>query len=238
VIELRKRRVLTIVVGSVFICSFILALMYPVISARYRGKIHFLKSPNAIATFIPPVGKEANTMFVWVAVFMDSSFGSFNMAMYGYESYDYDTNGNLIKIHDEYHWFTDNLRAGEVLGYLTKKVYPSYDGTPIEYVSNDVTLARINIETSEHQLNATVIAKGKTLFTVGLWANTGVPIESRIETGSPYPPETFLSVEAYYPTLQALVTGLEVGDFTGGRFKYIDTELYDSSLLPRIVFHA
>jgi len=232
VIKLRKRVVLKIAVGSVFICSFILALMYPVIFASHRGKIYFLKSPNAIATFIPPVGKEANTMFVWVAVFTDSSFGSFNMAMYGYESYDYDVTGNLIEIHDEYHWFTDNLRAGEVLGYLTEKVYPSYDGVPIDYVSNDVTLARINIETSEHQLNATIIVKGKTLFTAGLWANTNVPVASRIETGSPYPPETFLSVEAYYPTLQASVTGLEVGDFTGGRFKTIDTELYDSSLLP------
>jgi len=231
VIELRKRVVLKIAVGSVFICSFTLALMYPAISCRYRGKIHFLKSPNAIATFIPPVGKEANMMFVWVAVFTDSSFGSFNMAMYGYESYDYAA-GNLIKIHDEFHWFTDNWRAGRILAELSAIVYPSYDGTPIEYVSNDVTLAKINIETSEHQLNATVIVKGKKLFTVGLWANTNVPVASRIETGSPFIPEGFLSVEAYYPTLQASVTGLEVGDFTGGRFKYIDTELYDSSLLP------
>ena len=231
-IELRRKIVLKIAVGSVFICSFILALVYPVISARYMGKMHFLMSPLANAAFIPPVGKEANMMFVWVAVFMDSSFGSFNMAMYGYESYDYDATGNLIKIRDEYHWFTDNWRAGRIYAELVPIVYPSYDGTPIEYVSNDVTLAKINIETAEHQLNATVIVKGKTLFTAELWADTSVPVASRIESGSPLPPESFLSVEAYYPTLQALVTGLEVGDFTGGRFKYIDTELYDSSLLP------
>ena len=220
------KTVLKMTVGSVLICIFILALMYPVISASRRDKIYFLMSPNPAANFIPPVGKEANTMIVWVGMFKDSTYGSFKMAMVGYETYHGDDQ------HWEYHWFTDNLRAGKVLVYLTKKVYPSYDGTPIEYVSNDVTLAKINIETSEHQLNATVIVKGKTLFTVGLWANTGVPIESRIETGSPYPPETFLSVEAYYPTLQASVTGLEVGDFTGGSFKCIDTELYDSSLLP------
>jgi len=224
VIELRKKVALKIAIGSVFVCSFILALMYPVISARYMGKIHFLMSPKAGANFIPPAGKEANTMIVWVGMFKDSTYGSFKMAMVGYETYHGDDQ------HWEYHWFTDNLRAGEVYGYVSKKAYPSWEGIPL-YFEYDVTLARININTSEHQLNATIIVKGTTLFTAQFRADTTTPIESYIEP-SQVSHELYLSVDARRPLLSAKVTGLEVGAFSGGVFVYIDTELCDSSLLP------
>jgi len=222
--KLRKKRVLIIVVGSVFIYSFILALMYPVISTRYRGKIHFLMSPNPHAFFIPPMGK-ADFMFVWVSVMKDSTYGSFNMALVAYETYNVEGDHHYY----EYHWYTDNLRAGEIYAYPIDKTSA---GIPIVW-EYDVTIARIDVTASEHQLNATVIVKGKTLFTAGFWANTSAPIQSRVVAGNPegIPSELFLSVEAYRPTLKALVTGVEVGDFTGGHFDYIDTELIDSSLL-------
>jgi len=224
--ELRKKGVLTIVVGSVFICSFILALMYPLISASRRDKIYFLMSPKPTATFEPPEGKEADTMFVVVFVVKDSTYGSFTTVLIGYETYYTDHE------YYEYHWYSDNWRAGEIYAYLCTKEYPTTkEGKPIE-IAYDVTIAKIDIATSEHQLKATVIVKGKTLFTAEFWANINAPIESRIEPWSPLPSELYLSVEAYRPTLQALVTGLEAGIFTGGRFEYIDTELVDSSLLP------
>jgi len=231
VTELRKRVVLKIAIGSVFVCSFILALMYPVIFARHEEKIHFLMSPKPTATFEPPEGKEADTMVVVVFVVKDSTYGSFTMVLVAYETYCVD--------HDycEYHWYTDNLRAGEIYAYLSTRAYPTTrEGKLIEYMY-DVTIAKIDVAMSEHQLNATVIVKGKTLLTAKFWANTNVPIESWIEPWSPLPQELYLSVEAYHPTLQVVVIGLEVGDFTKGRFEYIDTELYDSSLLTQTLEH-
>jgi len=224
--ELIKKQVLKITVGGVFICSFILASMYPVISASHKDKIHFLLSPDPFAVFTPPPGKEADVMFVWVGVVKDSTYGSFIVAIVGYESYYVD--------HDryEYHWYTDNLKDGETYAYLSKNAHPTtWEGKPIEY-EYDFTMAKIEIARSEHQLNATVVAKGTMLFSAGFWANTSAELESRIEPGGPLPQELYLSVEAYRPTLQPLVSGVEVGNFMYGRFKYIDTELYDSSLLP------
>ena len=221
-IELRKRGVLKIAVGSVFICSFILALMYPLIFASYNDKIHFLMSPNPVAIFYPPVGEEADAMYVWVSVMKDSKYGSFTMAMVGYETYHADNNNGYYEYH--WHWYTDRLKAGETYAYLNKRTYP-----PTDVMEYDVSVAKIDVTMSEHQLNATVRVRGKTLFTVGFWANTSVPIESRID---PLSTELYLSVEAYRPILEASVTGIDVGGFWYGRFDYIDTELYDSSLLP------
>jgi len=199
--------------------------MYPVISASRRGKIHFLLSPNPFASFYPPVGKDADEMIVWVSVIKDSTFGSFNLAFVAYQTYYPDHHRY------EWHFYTDNLRAGKMYAYLQTKVYPSDAGIPIEWVY-DVTTAKINIATSEHQLNVTVIEKRTTLFTVEFLADTNIPLASRIEPGSPLAQELYLSVEAYRPILRPTVNGLNVGDFIGGRFDYIDTELYDSSLLP------
>ena len=220
-IELEKRGVLKITVGSVFICSFILALMYPLISARYNGKIHFLMSPNPHAVYSVPPSKEADVVIVWVGVIKDSTYGSFTMAIVAYETYFVDHS------HYEYHYYTDNLRAGKIYAYLGERLTSAPD--VIEY---DVSLAKIDVTMSEHQLNATVIVKGKTLFTAGFWAEIGVPIESRTGTVETLPQVLLLSVEAYRPVLQASVTGIEVGDFIRGHFDYVDTELYDSSLLP------
>jgi len=225
VIELRKKGVLKIAVGSLFICSFILAIMYPVIFASKKDKIHFLMSPNPFASFAPPAGKEADEMIVWVSVIKDSTYGSFNLAFVGYQTYYTDHHRY------EWHFYTDNLRAGEMYAYLQQKVYPSDSGIPIEW-AHDVKMAKIDITTSEHQLNVTVIVKGKTFFTAEFAADMDAPLESRIEPGSPLSQELYLSVEARRLILPATVTGLEAGDFTGGRFDYIDTELYDSSLLP------
>jgi len=224
VIELRKRAVLKIAVGSVLICSFILALVYPVISARYKGKIHFLMSPNPHAIFAPPQGKEADVMIVWVAVVKDSTYGSFNIALVAYETYNVENTHH----HLEYHWYTENLRAGETMAY---PIESTWGGIPLEW-NYDVSTARIDITASEHHLNAKVTKQGKTLFTAEFWADTSTSTVSRIETLENVPQELYLSVEAYRPTLQAFVTGLEVGDFIGGHFDYIDTALVDSSLLP------
>jgi len=199
--------------------------MYPLISARYKGKIHFLMSPNPSASFYPPAGKEADEMIVWVSAIKDSTYRGFNLAFVGYQTYYADYH------HYEWHFYTDNLRGGEIYAYLQTKIYPSEGGIPIEWVY-DVTVAKIDITTSEHQLNVAVVVKGKTFFTAEFVANIDAPLESRIEPGSPLSQELYLSVEARRPLLPATVTGLEVGDFMGGRFDYIDTELYDSSLLP------
>lgn len=215
--KLRKRAVLKIAVGSVFICLFILALMHPLIFAQHKDKIYFLMSPNPHAFFSPPPGKEADEMFVWVSVIKDSTYGSFTMAWVGYQNYT-DPGRN------EYHYYTDHLKAGEIYAYLTARVAP-------ELQNYDVSVARIDVIESESQLNATVIVRGKTLFTVAYWANASTPIESRIEPTS-LSTELYLSVEAYRPMLRALVTGLNTADFVRGRFDYIDTELSDSSLLP------
>lgn len=196
--------------------------MYPAISASRRGKIHFLMSPNPFASFSPPPDKEADSMYVWVAVVKDSTYGRFTIAFVGYETYHAD--GNYYEHH--WHWYTDHLMAGKTYAYLNKRTSPTEDVW--EY---DVSVAKIDVTMLEDQLNATVTVKGKTFFTLGFWADTNVPLASRIEP-NPLPSELYLSVEAYRPTLQLLVSGLEVGDFTGGRFDYIDTELYDSSLLP------
>ena len=224
-IELRKRTFLKIAVGSVFICSFILALMYPAIFASHKGKIYFLMSPNPAATFTAPPSKEVDIMAVWVAVVKDSTYGSFTMALVLYETY------YTEYAHCEYHWYTDRLKAGETFAYLREKVEQTWAGIPIE-LDSDVSAAKIDVTTAEHQLIATVRVKDKTIFTVGFCADTSVPIESRIGWPWDAPSELFLSVEAYHPILQVSVTGLEVGDFIKGYFRYIDTELYDSSLLP------
>ena len=216
-IELRKKGVLKIAVSSFFICLFILALVYPMIFARYRGKIHFLMCPNPAASFSLP-SDEADMMLVWVSVIKDSTYGRCTIVLVRYMTYSDDT-------YYECHWYTDKLKAGETFAYL----WATYVD-PQAVWEYDVSVAKIDVARSEHQLNATVIVKGKTLFTVGFWANTSVPIESSIEMEEPQ--ELMLSVEAYRPLLDASVTGLEVGDFLGGRFDYIDTELLDSSLLP------
>lgn len=227
-IKLRKRTVLKIAVGSVFICSFILALMYPAIFASYKGKIYFLCSPNPHAVFTAPPSKEADSMIVWVAVMKDSTYGSFTMALVYYETYypEY--------AYCEYHWYTDRLKAGETFAYIEERLAQMWDEEYPTVLASDVSVAKIDVAMTEHQLIATVRVKDKTLFTVGFCADTSVPIESRI---SPRPElaqeqELCLSVEAYRPILQVTVTGLEVGDFLWGHFDYMDTELYDSSLLP------
>jgi len=224
VIELKRKMVLKVAVGSILICSFILALMYPVIYARNRGKVHFLMSPNPHALFTPPSGKGADVMLVWVAVVKDSTFGRCTMAQIAYETYNVGGDHHYC----EYHIYTDNLKAGEICAYQIEKTRA---GIPIVWEA-DVTIARIDVTESEHQLNATVTVKGKTLFTAGFWADTNAQIESRVSTLEGIPSGLYLSVEAYHPTLQALVTGVEIGDFIGGHFDYIDTELIDSSLLP------
>jgi len=226
---MNRKLVLKMTVGTVLICSFILALMYPVISARYMGKIHFLLSPKPYAVFSNPSGKEDNNivldiMFVQVVVVKDSTYGSFTEAIVGYETYYSDRDLN-----HEYHYYTDNLRAGEIFAILGERAEPVGTGM------YDVSIARIDVTMSEHQLNATVIVRGKTLFTAGFWADTSTPIQSRVRTASePLSPEHFLQVEAYRPTLRALINGLEIGDFLGqySRFSYIATSLFDSSLLP------
>lgn len=182
--------------------------------------MHFLMSPNPVAWFVPPEGKEADYMYVWVSVIKDSMYGSLTMAYVGYETYDVD------HLSYEHHWYVDNSRIGEIYAHLTAKTDPES-----EFVY-DVTMARIDIAATEHQLNATVIVKGATLFTAKFWADTSVPMQSRVETWSPLPHELYLSVEARRPLLSATVTELEHGGFLGGNFDYIDTELYDSSLLP------
>jgi len=222
VIKLKRKVVLRIAVGGVFICSFIVALIYPVISAGHKDKIYFLMSPDSVAVFSPPSSVEADVMFVWVSVVKDSTYGSFTMAMIGYETHHADN--NYYEHH--WHWYTDHFVAGETYAYLTERIYPTADVW--EY---DVSKAKIDVVRLEDQLNATVMVRGKTLFSVTFWAHTNVPIASRIEPNL-LPSGLYLSVEAYRPTLPAVVTGLEVGDFTGGRFDYIDTELFDSSLLP------
>ena len=228
-IELEKRTFLKIAVGSVFICSFISALMYPAIFAKskgkYKGKIHFLMSPNPHAVFTAPPSKEADFMYVWVAVMKDSTYGSFTMALVQYETY------YTEYAHYEYHWYTDRLKAGETFAYLEERLAQTWGGIPI-VVTSDVSVAKIDVTTSEHQLIATVRVKDKTLFTVGFCADMSVPIESRIGWPWDAPSELFLSVEAYHPILQVSVTGLEVGDFIRGYFDCIDTVLFDSSLLP------
>jgi hypothetical protein len=226
VIELRRKVVLKIALGSVFICSFILALMYPVISASHKDKIYFLMSPNPIAVFGAPSGVEADAIYVWVSVIKDSTYGSFTLAFVDYETYGEESH------YYEYHWFTDNPKAGEIYAYVTSNSLPDTtpEGIPIEY-AHDLTHAKIDIAMAEHQLNATISVTGKTLFTVGYWADTNAALEPRLEPGE-IPQELSLSVEAYGPLRQALVTGIEVGDFWMGKFDYIDTELWDSSLLP------
>jgi len=229
VIELKRKTVLKIAVGSVLICSFILALMYPVISARYNGKVHFLMAPKPYAVFNNPSGKEdenivLDIMFVQVVVVKDSTYGSFTVVIVGYETYYSDRDFN-----HEYHYYVDNLRAGEMFAILGDRVEPVGTGM------YDVSIARIDVTMSEHQLNATVTVRGETLFTAGFWADTSGPIQSRVVTASePLPPEAYLRVEAYRPTLKAVIDGLEVGDFLGqySRFGYVGTELFDSSLLP------
>jgi len=229
VIELTKRTVLKIAVGTVFVCSFILALMYPVISVSHKDKIHFLLSPKSYAVFSNPSGKEDNNivldiMFVFVAVVKDSTYGSFTQAIVGYETYYSDRATNY-----EYHFYVDNLRAGEMFALLIQKT------DPLGTWMYDVSIARIDVTMSEHQLNATVTVRGETLFTAGFWADTSAPIQSRVFTASaPQPPEAWLQVQAYRYTLKAVINGLEVGDFLGqySRFAYIDTVLCDSSLLP------
>ena len=223
--------VLKIAVGGLFICTFTLALMYPVISTSHEDKIHFLLSPKAVAIFYPPLDIDVDWMFVSAAVFKDSSFGSFKTVVVGYESYDFDSNWNVIKIWDQLHFYTDNRRAGEIWAQLYEIEYPTWDGIPTEW-EYDITLARIDMTISEHELDATIIVKGKTLFTVNFEADSSAEIQSRIEPGSPLPQELFLSVEALRPMLTASVTGLEVGAYRNGRFTYIDAELIDSSLLP------
>ena len=228
-VELTKRTVLKIAVGTVFVCTFILALMYPVISARPRDKIHFLLSPKPYAVFSNPSGNEdenivLDIMFVWIGVLKDSTYGSFNLAIVGYETYYSDRPTNY-----EYHFYTDNLRAGEMNAFLNTKT------DPLGTWTYDVSVAKIDVTMSEHQLNATVTVKGKTLFKAGFWADTSGPIIPRVLTApEPLPPEAWLQVTAYRFTLKAVIDGVEVGDFLGqySRFAYADTLLFDSSLLP------
>ena len=228
-IELRKRTVLKMVAGVTLICSFILGLMYPVISTKPRDKIYFLLSPKPYAVFTNPSGKEDDNivldiMFVWIGVIKDSTYGSFNLAIVGYETYYSDRPTNY-----EYHFYTDKLRAGEMMAFLNTK------SDPLGTWTYDVSIARIDVTMSEHQLNATVTVRGETLFTAGFWADTSAPIQSRVFTASaPLPAEAWLQVQAYRYTLKAITNGLEVGDFLGqySRFAYADTLLYDSSLLP------
>jgi len=229
VIKLRKKTVLKIVVSSALICSFILGLMYPVISARPRDKIYFLLSPKPYAVFSNPSGKEddkivLDIMFVWIGVIKDSTYGSFNLAIVGYETSYSDRPTNY-----EYHFYTDNLRAGKMNAFLNTKT------DPLGTWTYDVSKARIDVTMSEHQLNATVTVGGETLFTAGFWADTSGPIIPRVLTPSAaQSPEAWLQVTAYRFTLKAVIDGLEIGDFLAqySRFAYADTLLFDSSLLP------
>lgn len=185
--------------------------------------MYFLMSPNAVAIFTPPPDKQADMMFVWISVVKESTYGSFVMAIVGYETYG---------VHPtyEYHWYTDNPTAGKDYANLFTKVYPLYNGTQVDH-QYDVTSAQFNIQTSEHQLNATIDVNGQTLLTAQYQANTHAPLQSRIEPTTLQAPELYLSVEAYRPILAPAVTGIETGEFTEGRYEYLDSELIDTSLL-------
>ncbi len=220
-----KKSTWKIVAASVFILLIaLLSIIYLLTSTPHRDKMYFLMSPKPVAFFTPPPGKQADAMFVWISVVKESTYGSFTMAIVGYETY------NTLHPTYEYHWYTDNPTACTDYANLFTKVYSLFNGTPIEH-QYDVTPARVNIQTSEHQLNATINVNGQTLLTAQYKADTNTPLQSRIEPISQWAQELYLSVEAYRPMLTATVTGIETGNFTEGRYEYIDTELIDTSLL-------
>ena len=211
-----------IVLAAVSICLFILVATYPLSKAGEQEKIYFLWSPNPHAVFLAPVGEEASEMLVWVGVLTDSTYGSARMAciLNGYA-----TDG--VTIREEYHWYTDNLRAGWSIAHLSAIIDAHVTpGLEIEY---DVALARIDVTASDHYLAATVIVRGEVLFNVEYWADQDAEIQTRKMQILPGLQD--LSVEAWLPVEAATVTGIETGAFTGGHFDLIDTEIYDPSLL-------
>ena len=161
-------------------------------------------------------------MVVWAAWMTDSSYGKFRLVFVAYDK----TVGGVT--HWEYHWYTTNLVAGQAYAKLVTKAYPPPQDV---YDVNEVVLATIYMSSaSEDKLTVTVTVGGVKLFTAQFSADTSKPTESRIEPAS-IPQEQFLSVEARRPMLTASVKLIPVGTYGGGWFKYIDTELYDASLL-------
>ena len=222
----KKPRWVIVAAGAFIVLIALLSMLYLLTRIPRPGsdKIYFLMSPNPVALFTPPPSKQVDMMFVWVSVVKESTYGSFTMAIVGYETYGYP--------HPvyEYHWYTDSPTACTDYAYLFTKVYPILNGIMIEH-QYDVTGARFDIQTSEHQLNATIEVNGQTLLTVQYQADTHTSLRSRIEPVTLLAQELYLSVEAYRSILAPKVLGIETGEFMEGRYEYLDSELIDPSLL-------
>jgi hypothetical protein len=95
----------------------------------------------------------------------------------------------------------------------------------------DVTQVAITTNQPTTQMNyLSVKVGGSKPFSVQYWADTSGPITSAL-VGSAVSQNLFLGVKALRPLSKALVSGLSVGTFQFGQFRYVQTETYDQSLL-------
>jgi hypothetical protein len=224
------KTVLAVVLISLCVIPFAYSAMSPAVRPS-RPKIFFTWAPGGAADFsAPPDRPDVDGMFVWAANMIGSTYGPFTLAFVEY----YTTDSSGVT-HNEDHWYTTDLAAGRAYAALTVKVYTMMGEGYIVYDSWDVTKAKITMtSSSEDQLSVTVSVKGKPLFTVQYAADTNVDIKSDLVGGICLTSPIFLcGTKAFRPLANAEVTGIPVGNFQEGQFRYTQTELYDPSLMAR-----
>lgn len=202
----------------ILICLCVMPFAY---SARppspLEPKIFFTWAPGASATFTdsPTEGVLIHVMHV-----IGSTYGAFTFV--GVEDYYYDA--GLWHLVD--HWYTTNLAGGKTFAALLLKTDP--DPTDV-YDYYDVTYATIDMSSSSpDDLSVSVFTRGKR-FTVQYFADTSVPITSGLTSVGCSP--LLCGTKASRPLDHVVVTGIPVGAFSGGNFKYLQTMLFDQSLL-------
>ena len=219
-----KKTMLKTVLAVVLISLCVIPFAYSAMATPPKPKIFFTWAPGGAAFYAaPPDRPDLDGMFVWAANMISSSYGPFTIAFVEY----YHIVGKVWRYED--HWYTTDLAAGRTYAALTVKVFTdAYD----VYDSWDVTKAKITMtSSSEDQLSVSVSA-GTVSFTASYLADTKRDITVELVGGMCLTSPIFLcGTKALRPLANAAVTGIPVGNFHEGQFRYTQTELYDPSLL-------
>jgi hypothetical protein len=224
-----KKTILKTMLAVVLISLCVIPFVYSAMATPPKPKIFFTWAPGGDAEFGAPPGKAVDGMMLWAAYMIGSTYGAFTIAVVDY----YHQDKNTGVWHYEDHWYTTNLEAGKTYAALTVKVYSMFGG--YVYDSYDVTQATIITNQPTNQadyLSVSVIAKGKSLFSVKYWADTKQPFTSEL-VGGACPIAQACGTRVLRPLANVVVTGIAVGSFQPdiSSFRYLQTEVYDPSLL-------
>jgi len=230
-----KKTILKTALPIGVICLCLMPLMHSAVATTPSAKLFFTWAPGGSALFVHPPGYL--NVNVWAAYMIDSSYGPFTLVYLDY-MYNVGTGSSVVH-HYVDQWYTTNYAAGEAYAALTMAIYTDAKDVYDSYVVTTATITTNQPSSNPDYLSVNVVA-GTTSFTLEYWADTSHPIESIRVTGA-VSSSLFLGTRDFRPLANVVVTGISLGTWYsvlpsgpdyGICFRYLQTEIYDPSLLP------